>query len=255
MEEATWEAALREAPRVLESVSLPRLGVELTQGFLKGRGRFLMELERLGLLYEVLPELVGPHGPAGQLWQDPRYHPEGDVLRHLAQTLDRLEVPPGVDPEVAVWAALLHDVGKPKTAEPDPEGFYRFPRHEAVGAEMVPGITRRFGFSNAWLEAVERAVRLHMRPLQPPTPKAVRRFQAEPWTSGAVAGSSGPSSRAKPGAAGPGCARFSPATWRGTTGRKTSWATPPGVATRCGPSSEDKPPPKGRGLFLFPPGF
>lgn len=179
VEEATWEAALREAPRVLESVSLPRLGVELTQGLLKGKGRFLMELERLGLLYEVLPELVGPHGPAGQLWQDPRYHPEGDVLRHLAQTLDRLEVPPGVDPEAAVWAALLHDVGKPKTAEPDLEGFYRFPRHEAVGAEMVPGIARRFGFSNAWLEAVERAVRLHMRPLQPPTPKAVWWFQAE----------------------------------------------------------------------------
>jgi len=44
---------------------------------------------------------------------------------------------------------------------------------------MVAGIAARLGWSRAWREAVERAVRLHMRPLQPPTPRAVRRFQAE----------------------------------------------------------------------------
>ncbi|MEN2983380.1 MAG: CCA tRNA nucleotidyltransferase, partial [Thermus sp.] len=62
---------------------------------------------------------------------------------------------------------------------PTGEGWYRFPRHEAVGGEMVEGIARRFGFSRRWAEAVGTAVRLHMRPLQPPTPRAVRRFQAE----------------------------------------------------------------------------
>lgn len=83
-----------------------------------------------------------------------------------------------MDPALAVWAAFLHDVGKPRTAEPQ-DGHFRFPRHEAVGAEMIPAIARRFGLSNAWAEAVGVAVRLHMRPLQEATPKAVRRFQAE----------------------------------------------------------------------------
>lgn len=178
VEEATWQAALEAAQKVLGAVSLPRLGQELTKGLLKGRGRFVALLNELGLLYAIFPELVGPCGPAHLLRQNPAHHPEGDVLTHLAQVVDRVEVA-GLDPEVAVWAAFLHDVGKPATAEPTPQGWCRFPRHEEVGAGMVPAIARRFGFSNAWSRAVERAVRLHMRPLQSVTPRAVRRFQAE----------------------------------------------------------------------------
>lgn len=179
IEEATWEAALQMGPRVLETVSLPRIGDEFTKGLIKGRGRFVLLAQEMGFLYKLFPELVGPYGPAHLLRQNPQHHPEGDVLSHLAQVVDRMQPPLGADPGVAVWSAFLHDVGKPMTAQPTQEGWYRFPAHEAVGAEMIPAIARRLGFSCEWERSVEKAVRLHMRPLQPPTPKAVRRFQAE----------------------------------------------------------------------------
>ncbi|WP_448377624.1 CCA tRNA nucleotidyltransferase, partial [Fervidobacterium sp.] len=163
---------------VLERVSTPRLGVEIEKGLMApGAGEFLRGLHELGLFYQIFPEFTGPHGPAHTLLQNPLHHPEGDVLTHAFQVVERARAL-GADP-LGMWASLLHDVGKPATATPTPEGWYRFPRHEEVGAEMVEGIARRFGFSRAWEEAVRTAVRLHMRPLQPPTPRAVRRFQAE----------------------------------------------------------------------------
>ncbi len=54
VEEATWQAALEAAQKVLGAVSLPRLGQELTKGLLKGRGRFVALLNELGLLFMVV---------------------------------------------------------------------------------------------------------------------------------------------------------------------------------------------------------
>ncbi len=178
VEEATWRAAEEMAGVVGKAVSAPRFAEEATKGLLSpGAEEFARGLFRLGIWYQYLPELVGPHGPAHLLLQNPLHHPEGDVAAHLAQVAGRAQRLGGRPLEA--WAAFLHDVGKPATAEPTPEGWFRFPRHEAVGAEMVPGIARRFGWPKAWEEAIATAIRLHMRPLQSPTPKAVRRFQAE----------------------------------------------------------------------------
>lgn len=183
MDPGTWAAAVRVAPQVI-AVSAPRLAEEVGKGlttpdpvgFVKG---FL----QLGVLYDVFPELVGPHGPAHLLMQNPLHHPEGDVLTHLGQVAGRaaqLARQEGIDPLLAAWAGFLHDVGKPATAAPAPAGdYYTFHRHEAVGAKMVPGLAARFGWPRAWREALEVVVRLHMRPLQPATPRAVRRFLAE----------------------------------------------------------------------------
>lgn len=178
IEAETWAAAVAVAPEIPHRVSFPRLGEEVTRGLVKGRGAFLRHLLALGgLLYQLFPELVGPYGPAHRLAQNPLYHPEGDVLEHTAQVLDRLQAG-DVEEGLAAWAAFLHDVGKPATAQPTEEGWYRFPDHDGGGEAMVAGIARRYGFSNAWREALEKAVGLHMRPLQAPTVKAVRRFQA-----------------------------------------------------------------------------
>lgn len=178
VEPATWRAAREVAAEVGRRVSPPRFAEEATKGLLApGAGGFVRGLFELGVWYDFLPELVGPHGPAHLLLQNPLHHPEGDVAAHLAQVAGRAR-DLGAD-ALGVWGAFLHDVGKPATAEPTPEGWYRFPRHEAVGAGMVEGIARRFGWSRSWQGALEAVVRLHMRPLQPPTPRAVRRFQAE----------------------------------------------------------------------------
>jgi putative nucleotidyltransferase with HDIG domain len=179
IEEETLRAMAATAHLVRERVTLPRLGQEVGKGLVSANpGAFLRGLHGLGLLYYILPELAeGPHGPAHVLLQNPLHHPEGDVLSHLFEVVEQAKAL-GAG-ELEGWAALLHDVGKPATATPDPQGWFRFPGHDAVGAEMVAGIAARLGWSRAWREAIETTVRLHMRPLQSPTPRAVRRFQAE----------------------------------------------------------------------------
>jgi len=183
VEEATLRAARELAFLVGRKVSAPRFAEEATKGLLApGAEGFVRGLFELGVWYDFLPELVGPHGPAHLLLQNPLHHPEGDVAAHLAQVAGRavlLAREAGVDASLAAWAGFLHDVGKPQTAQPTPEGWYRFPGHDVLGAEMIPGIARRFGWSRAWEEPLVATTRLHMRVLQPATPRAVRRFQAE----------------------------------------------------------------------------
>lgn len=178
VEEATLRAARELSFLVGRKVSAPRFAEEVTKGLLApGAEGFVRGLFELGVWYDFLPELVGPHGPAHLLLQNPLHHPEGDVAAHLAQVAGRAREL-GADP-LGVWAAFLHDIGKPATAQPTPEGWYRFPGHDVLGAEMIPGIARRFGWSRAWEEVLVATTRLHMRVLQPATPRAVRRFQAE----------------------------------------------------------------------------
>jgi len=69
-------------------------------------------------------------------------------------------------------AALLHDVGKPRTK--DGPHFYR---HEIVGAEMVRAMLERFRFSNEVVDTTERLVRQHMYAADPEMKDAtLRRF-------------------------------------------------------------------------------
>ncbi len=79
------------------------------------------------------------------------------------------------------WAALLHDLGKPKTRSVEPGGRVRFLQHQAIGAELAAGALRRLRFNNAEVRWVETIVRQHLRPSslarEPAlTPRAVYRF-------------------------------------------------------------------------------
>ena len=76
----------------------------------------------------------------------------------------------------AIWscglAALLHDVGKPRTK--DGPHFYR---HEIVGAEMTEKMLGRFRFPNDVTAATVHLVRHHMYAADPQhTDAAIRRF-------------------------------------------------------------------------------
>ena len=55
------------------------------------------------------------------------------------------------------WAALLHDVGKPKTAEMD-AGKLSFPAHERVGALMVHDILAPYGYDDKFCKEVATLV-------------------------------------------------------------------------------------------------
>ncbi len=82
---------------------------------------------------------------------------------------------------VVKFAALLHDIAKPKTMTVDEEGDLHFYGHEKVGANMAEQICDRFKLSRREKETVITLVRSHMRPVglagaRQLTERALRRF-------------------------------------------------------------------------------
>ncbi|MGH9026324.1 MAG: CCA tRNA nucleotidyltransferase, partial [Acidimicrobiia bacterium] len=106
---------------------------------------------RTGLADEFLPELN-----AMRLEQDP-IHTHKDVLAHT------LAVVRNTRPALAVrLAALLHDVGKPKTRSIGPDGV-SFHHHEVVGARMADERLRALRFPTDVIEDVTKLIYLHLR--------------------------------------------------------------------------------------------
>ena len=112
-------------------------------------------LSATGILAAVLPEVEALRG----VEQPPEFHPEGDVWQHTMLMLHNLAIP---SPRLA-WSTLLHDIGKPATAERDDTGRIRFFGHESRGAELADTLLRRLRFANDDRESIVAAVRNHMR--------------------------------------------------------------------------------------------
>ena len=104
-----------------------------------------------GLADEFLPEL-----PAMRLEQDPIHHHK-DVLAHTIAVTAKT----GPD-RIVRLAALLHDVGKPKTRAIGPKGV-SFHHHEMVGARMARDRMEALRYSNDDIRDVTKLVRLHLR--------------------------------------------------------------------------------------------
>ncbi|MFM6850914.1 MAG: CCA tRNA nucleotidyltransferase [Terrabacter sp.] len=125
----------------------PRLGLTL--------------LVETGLAEHVLPEL-----PALALERD-EHHRHKDVYEHtltvLEQSID-LEQRLGGGPDfVSRFAALMHDVGKPRTRRFEAGGTVTFHHHDVVGAKLTRKRMKALRFSNADIEAVSTLVELHLR--------------------------------------------------------------------------------------------
>lgn len=161
-------AAMRAAAPLVATVSPERIHDELAKLFEHAAKPSVgIELMRSsGILPLVLPEVAEGIG-VGQN----RFHAY-DVYEHALATVDA--TPPG-DVVLRV-AALLHDVGKPrsKTGDGPDSHFYR---HEVVGEEMAREALARLRFSNDDVADVSRLVRNHMYVADPDhEAKAIRRF-------------------------------------------------------------------------------
>ena len=154
---ATFAALQANAARI-QTISAERVRDELLKVFRPPHAaRGLELLEQSGLLAHILPEIAATVGCE----QSPDYHPEGSVFNHLRRMLEHL---PNPAPELLPWAVLLHDVGKPVTAERDPAtGQIRFYGHERLGAELARAILERLRFPRKAIEEVTACVRLHMQ--------------------------------------------------------------------------------------------
>ncbi len=125
----------------------PRLGLRL--------------LVETGLAERVLPEL-----PALALERD-EHHRHKDVYEHTLTVLEQaMELEHRLDGKpdfVLRFAALMHDVGKPRTRRFLDDGTVTFHHHDVVGAKMTRKRMKALRFSNDAIDAVSRLVELHLR--------------------------------------------------------------------------------------------
>ena len=155
-------AAMTELAPRLQIVSAERVRDELSKLLLADRPRFGLDLMvRTGLAQQVLPEL-----PALRLEAD-EHHRHKDVYEHSLTVLDQaivLERERNHAPDlVNRLAALLHDVGKPRTRRFEPGGKVSFHHHDVVGAKLVRSRLTALRFPSDVVDSVSRLVELHLR--------------------------------------------------------------------------------------------
>jgi poly(A) polymerase len=156
-------AATDMADRI-EIISAERVRDELTKlllGEFPGLG--LEILEGTKIADRILPEL-----PALQLEID-EHHRHKDVYEHslivLKQAIElESEHAPTCEPDLVLrLAALLHDIGKPKTRRFEQGGGVSFHHHEVVGAKIARKRLIALRFSNEIINDVTKLIELHLR--------------------------------------------------------------------------------------------
>ncbi len=148
----TLVAAVGELVGRLEIVSAERIRDELVK-------LVVVDDPTAGLWFMVdtgLADVVLPELPAMRVEQDP-IHRHKDVLAHTIAVVAKTR------PNVVVrMAALLHDIGKPKTRSIGARGV-SFHHHEVVGARMARDRLRALRFPNELVDDISQLVYLHLR--------------------------------------------------------------------------------------------
>lgn len=155
--------AMTEMAQRISIVSAERIRDELVKLILAPHPRLgLTLLVDTGLADIVLPEL-----PALKLERD-EHHRHKDVYEHsltvLEQAIEQEEARFGGKPDfVSRFAALMHDVGKPKTRRFLDDGTVTFHHHDVVGAKITRKRMQALRFSGDETDAVCTLVELHLR--------------------------------------------------------------------------------------------
>ena len=130
-------------------------------------------------LRDAVPELRSLEGVV----QPRRYHAEGDAAVHTRRTVEAC--PAGAEPDL-LWAALLHDLGKPATTRLQADGTVTAHGHAREGARIAGELLRRLGFPASRLDRVVWLVKHHVfhhawnLPDPPRLTRRQARFVADP---------------------------------------------------------------------------
>lgn len=218
IEEETFEALSRNKERI-KIISAERIIDELNKIMLAPHpSKGFIDLHRCGLLEIILPELVAldiVEERNGRKHKNNFYHTL-EVLENLVerqrlaeenrlcrlsqqvtvnssqqnaeisseQEVEEDEIPAARTKDEILfhrWAALLHDIGKPKSKRWDNKVGWTFHNHNYLGMRMVKPMFRRLKLPlDERMKYVEKLVDLHMRPIniadEEVTDSAVRRL-------------------------------------------------------------------------------
>lgn len=174
IEDETFDALERNRERI-KIISGERIITELNKIILADTpSRGFVELHRCGLLQLILPELAAldcVETRNGKSHKNNFYHTL-EVLDAVAQKSNSLYLR---------WAALLHDIGKPRSKRWEPSIGWTFHNHNYLGEKMIRPLFRRLKLPlDERMKYVAKLVGLHMRPIaiadEIVTDSAVRRL-------------------------------------------------------------------------------
>lgn len=172
IEDETFEALTRMAARI-DIISGERIIEELNKIMLAPHpSKGLIDLERSGLLPRILPEVAALEGVEtlyGRGHKDNFYHTLGVLENVVTAQARHPEAYEGEEDGwrklYLRWAALLHDIGKPKVKQWSPKQGWTFHNHDFMGERMIPALFRRLHLPlDERMKYVQRLVSLHMRP-------------------------------------------------------------------------------------------
>ena len=157
-------AAMTEMASRIEIMSAERVRDELSKLLLAPNPRVGLQL----LVETGIAEIVLPEIPKLKLELD-EHHRHKDVFEHslivLEQAIELEQLhEPKLEPDLVLRiAALLHDIGKPKTRKFEEGGGVSFHHHEVVGAKLAKKRMTALRFSNEEIDSVYRLIELHLR--------------------------------------------------------------------------------------------
>ena len=189
LDDETFDAIIRNKERI-HIITKERIAEELNKIMLSRKpSEGWLLLDKTGLLPLIFPELAALKGIEVK---EGRGHK--DVFLHTLKVLDNVAELQRKNEQMVNdkmvnglwlrWAALLHDIGKPRSKAWDPQTGWTFRNHNYIGAKMVPKIFAKMKLPlNEKMEYVKKMVDLHMRPINliedTVTDSAVRRLLFE----------------------------------------------------------------------------
>ena len=139
----SWERITTELKKILKTRK-PSIGLSI--------------LQDTDLMKYVFPEVSVMHG----MKQVKKWHHK-DVFYHTLQVVDNAAE---LSDKMAVrFAALVHDIAKPRTRRIDSRKGYTFHGHDDIGAQMIDKVAKRMRLSNELRDYLKKMTLLHLRPI------------------------------------------------------------------------------------------